>query len=138
VSISVIIRPLVAGRAARGANWQRPTEFGPYTFLGPLDLGLWYESLPKTKVNITCRKDFHIPFIIVDAMPGKNYGATSFGERLQAIHRARGLTQVQLADAAETNQRAVSLAKAPKDHRGTAGRKAHQSGAHPRRRVRRR
>lgn len=41
-------------------------------------------------------------------MPGKKYGETSFGERLQNIRKARGLTQVQLAEAAETTQRAVS------------------------------
>jgi transcriptional regulator with XRE-family HTH domain len=41
-------------------------------------------------------------------MPRKKYGETSFGEPLQAIRKARGLTQVQLAEAAETTQRAVS------------------------------
>ena len=45
---------------------------------------------------------------IADAMPRKNYGETSFGERLQAIRKARGLTQVQLAEAAGTTQRAIS------------------------------
>jgi transcriptional regulator with XRE-family HTH domain len=49
-----------------------------------------------------------MPFIIADAMPRKKYGETSFGERLQAIRKARGLTQVQLAEAAATTQRAVS------------------------------
>jgi len=49
-----------------------------------------------------------VPFIIADAMPRKQYGPTSFGERLQAIRKARGLTQVQLAEAAGTTQRAVS------------------------------
>jgi len=41
-----------------------------------------------------------VPFIITDAMPRKSYGETRFGERLQAIRRARGLTQVQLAKVA--------------------------------------
>jgi transcriptional regulator with XRE-family HTH domain len=41
-------------------------------------------------------------------MPRKRYGETSFGERLQAVRKARGLTQVQLAEAAGTTQRAVS------------------------------
>ncbi len=41
-------------------------------------------------------------------MPRKKYGETSFGERLQNIRRARGLTQVQLAETAQTTQRAVS------------------------------
>ncbi len=47
-------------------------------------------------------------FTIADAMPRKKYGETSFGERLQNIRKARGMTQVQLAEAAETTQRAVS------------------------------
>jgi transcriptional regulator with XRE-family HTH domain len=41
-------------------------------------------------------------------MPRKKYGETRFGERLQAIRKARGLTQVQLAEAAGTTQRAIS------------------------------
>jgi len=49
-----------------------------------------------------------MPFIIADAMPRKRYGETSFGERLQAIRKARGLTQVGLAEAAGTTQRAIS------------------------------
>ena len=49
-----------------------------------------------------------MPSIIAVAMPRKKYGETSFGERLQAIRKARGLTQVQLAEAAETTQRAIS------------------------------
>ena len=49
-----------------------------------------------------------MPFTIADAMPRKKYGETSFGERLQSIRKARGLTQVQLAEAAQTTQRAIS------------------------------
>jgi transcriptional regulator with XRE-family HTH domain len=45
---------------------------------------------------------------IASAMPRKKYGESSFGERLQAVRKARGLTQVQLAQAAETTQRAIS------------------------------
>ena len=41
-------------------------------------------------------------------MPRKKYGETSFGERLQNIRKARGMTQVQLAEVAQTTQRAVS------------------------------
>src|SRR5437667_4859849 len=41
-------------------------------------------------------------------MPRNKYCETSFGERLAAIRKARGLTQVQLAEAAGTTQRAVS------------------------------
>ena len=49
-----------------------------------------------------------MPGTMPDAMPRKKYGETSFGERLQAIRKARGLTQVQLAEAAGTTQRAIS------------------------------
>jgi transcriptional regulator with XRE-family HTH domain len=38
----------------------------------------------------------------------KRYGETRFGERLEAIRRARGLTQVTLAEAADTTQRGIS------------------------------
>ena len=40
-------------------------------------------------------------------MPRKKYEETSFGERLQTIRKARSLTQVQLAEAAGTTQRAI-------------------------------
>ena len=46
-------------------------------------------------------------FTIADAMPRNKYGETSFSERLQNIREARGLTQVQLAEAQETTQRAT-------------------------------
>ena len=49
-----------------------------------------------------------MPFTVADAMPGKKDGETSLGERLQAIRKARGQTQVQFAEAADTTQRAVS------------------------------
>jgi transcriptional regulator with XRE-family HTH domain len=49
-----------------------------------------------------------MPFTIVSEMPRRKYGETSFGERLQAVRKARGLTQVQLAEAASTTQRAIS------------------------------
>lgn len=49
-----------------------------------------------------------MPLTIAVAMPRKKYGQTSFGERLQNIRKARGLTQVQLAEAARTTQRAIS------------------------------
>jgi transcriptional regulator with XRE-family HTH domain len=48
------------------------------------------------------------PLTIAVAMPRKKYPETSFGERLQSIRKARGLTQVQLAEAAGTTQRAIS------------------------------
>ncbi len=47
-------------------------------------------------------------FTIASAMPRKKYTESSFGERLQNLRKARGLTQVQLAEAAATTQRAVS------------------------------
>ncbi len=49
-----------------------------------------------------------MPFTIASAMPRKKYGESSFGERLQNIRKAPGLTQVQLAEAANTTQRAIS------------------------------
>jgi transcriptional regulator with XRE-family HTH domain len=41
-------------------------------------------------------------------MPRKGYGETTFGPRLVSIRKARGLTQVQLAEKARTTQRAIS------------------------------
>jgi len=41
-------------------------------------------------------------------MPRKKQQPTEFGDRLAAIRKARGLTQVQLAEAAGTTQRAIS------------------------------
>jgi transcriptional regulator with XRE-family HTH domain len=41
-------------------------------------------------------------------MPRKRQPPTDFGERLAAIRKVRGLTQVQLAEAAGTTQRAIS------------------------------
>jgi len=49
-----------------------------------------------------------MPLTIAVAMPRKKYGPTSFGERLHNIRKARGFTQVQLAEAARTTQRAIS------------------------------
>ena len=47
-------------------------------------------------------------FTIADAMPRTKKDDSSFGPRLAAIRKARGLTQVQLAQAAATTQRSVS------------------------------
>lgn len=41
-------------------------------------------------------------------MPRKKQEGTGFGKRLVALRKARGLTQVQLAEAAATTQRAIS------------------------------
>jgi transcriptional regulator with XRE-family HTH domain len=41
-------------------------------------------------------------------MPRKKQPASDFGARLHAIRKARGLTQVQLAQIASTTQRAIS------------------------------
>jgi transcriptional regulator with XRE-family HTH domain len=49
-----------------------------------------------------------LPLTVTDAMPRKTYSETRFGKRLQAIRKARGLTQMQLAEAARTTQRAIS------------------------------
>jgi len=49
-----------------------------------------------------------VPLKIPLVMPRKKYGETSFGQRLVALRKARGLTQVQLARLAGTTQRAVS------------------------------
>jgi transcriptional regulator with XRE-family HTH domain len=49
-----------------------------------------------------------MPFTIAGEMPRKKYGETTFGPRLVALRKARGLTQVQLAEKARTTQRAVS------------------------------
>lgn len=49
-----------------------------------------------------------MPGTIAVAMPRKKYGETTFGARLQSIRKARGLTQVQLAQEAGTTQRAIS------------------------------
>src|SRR5712692_331470 len=49
-----------------------------------------------------------MPLTMTDAMPRRKYGETSFGERLTSIRKARGLTQVQLAEVAGTTQRAIS------------------------------
>ena len=42
------------------------------------------------------------------AMPKKVRPASEFGERLTALRKARGLTQVQLADKIDSTQRAIS------------------------------
>ena len=47
-------------------------------------------------------------FTMTPAVPRKKYGETSFGQRLIAMRKARGLTQIQLAKAAATTQRAIS------------------------------
>jgi transcriptional regulator with XRE-family HTH domain len=41
-------------------------------------------------------------------MPKKVRPASAFGERLTALRKARGLTQVQLADRIDSTQRAIS------------------------------
>lgn len=46
--------------------------------------------------------------IIVGEMPRRKSEGSGFGKRLAAIRKARGLTQVQLAEEANTTQRAIS------------------------------
>jgi len=51
----------------------------------------------------------HKPAPIIDfGMPRKKRQRSGFGERLRTLRKARGLTQVQLAKAANTTQRAIS------------------------------
>lgn len=45
---------------------------------------------------------------LVGVMPAKKQPETEFGRRLVAVRQARGLTQVQLAEATGTTQRVVS------------------------------
>lgn len=45
---------------------------------------------------------------IAFAVPRKKQEATDFGSRLVALRKARGMTQVQLAEATGTSQRAIS------------------------------
>jgi len=47
-------------------------------------------------------------FTIADEMPRKKKEDSSFGPRLATLRKARGLTQVQLAEAANTTQRSIS------------------------------
>ncbi len=49
-----------------------------------------------------------MPLKMPVVMPRKKYGETSFGQRLVLLRKARGFTQVQLARAANTTQRAIS------------------------------
>jgi transcriptional regulator with XRE-family HTH domain len=49
-----------------------------------------------------------MPLTIQPAMPKKKVSAKSFGERLYALRRARGFTQVRLAKALGTTQRMIS------------------------------
>jgi transcriptional regulator with XRE-family HTH domain len=49
-----------------------------------------------------------VDFTIAAEMPAKKPAQTVFGKRLVALRQARGLTQIQLAKAAETTQRAIS------------------------------
>lgn len=46
--------------------------------------------------------------ILLPIMPKKVHPASEFGERLTALRKARGLTQVQLAEKIDSTQRAVS------------------------------
>jgi transcriptional regulator with XRE-family HTH domain len=54
--------------------------------------------MERAKVNLT----------IAPGMPAKKPPQTAFGKRLVALRRARGFTQMQLAKAMGTTQRAIS------------------------------
>ena len=47
-------------------------------------------------------------FTIAAEMPAKKPAQTAFGKRMVALRQTRGLTQIELAKAAETTQRAIS------------------------------
>jgi transcriptional regulator with XRE-family HTH domain len=49
-----------------------------------------------------------VDLTITPVMPRKKYTETTFGERLIGLRKARGMTQMQLAKAAKTTQRAIS------------------------------
>jgi transcriptional regulator with XRE-family HTH domain len=49
-----------------------------------------------------------VDLTITPVMPRKKYTETTFGERLMGLRKARGMTQMQLAKAAKTTQRAIS------------------------------
>ena len=59
-------------------------------------------------VNVILNAGVKTSLTIAPAMPRKKYGETSFGARLTSIRQERGFTQVQLAKAAGTTQRAIS------------------------------
>jgi hypothetical protein len=52
-------------------------------------------------------------FTIARAMPRKKYTESSFGERLQSLREARGLTQVQLTEARRQWKRFQMIATLP-------------------------
>lgn len=51
---------------------------------------------------------FHSALTIAHEMPRKKKDDASFGPRLAALRKARGLTQVQLAEATHSTQRSIS------------------------------
>jgi transcriptional regulator with XRE-family HTH domain len=52
--------------------------------------------------------DSKVAVTISLAMPRKKSEPSSFGQRLESLRKARGLTQLQVAQALETTQRTVS------------------------------
>ena len=58
----------------------------------------------------SCREDPQTDFALTIAleMPRRKKDDSSFGPRLTAIRKARGLTQIELATAAGTTQRSIS------------------------------
>jgi len=63
-----------------------------------------YECMPDATVPWLEDSTFTIDF----EMPRRKKDDSSFGPRLTAIRKARGLTQIQLAEAAGTTQRSIS------------------------------
>jgi transcriptional regulator with XRE-family HTH domain len=58
--------------------------------------------------NGASQTDADFAFTIASGRPRRKKEDTSFGPRLTAIRKARGLTQAQLAEAAGTTQRSIS------------------------------
>lgn len=63
----------------------------------------------RVKTFLPASRAMHRPTPIIDfRMPRKKRQRSGFGERLRTLRKTRGLTQVQLAQAANTTQRAIS------------------------------
>ncbi len=62
-------------------------------------------------IYIVCmpvNQDPKVAFTISPVMPRKKSEPSPFGQRLESLRKARGLTQLQVAQALETTQRTVS------------------------------
>jgi transcriptional regulator with XRE-family HTH domain len=71
--------------------------------------------MPSTGIYLSCihskalpKEDRKVPPTLLAAMPKKVVPSSAFGERLLQLRRARGLTQLQLAELIDSSQRAIS------------------------------